>query len=74
MVVLTTKNEEDPNKNEGTRVWTTFSPLSVYGEFSRRSMAAYSVVLGPNWSNFELKLLRDILNVLVTCKNEEDPI
>ena len=34
------KNEEDPYKNEGTRVVTTFLPLSVYGDFSRRSRAA----------------------------------
>ena len=36
------KNEEDPSKNEGTRVVTTFLPLQVYGDFSRRSMAANS--------------------------------
>ena len=31
-----------------------------------------SAVLGPIWPNFEL--VRDVMNVLVTCKNEEDPI
>ena len=36
------KNEEDPSKNEGTRVITTFLPLLDYGDFSRRSKAAYS--------------------------------
>ena len=54
------------------RVLTTFSPLLVYGDFSRRSRAAYSAVLGRVWPNFEL--VRDIMVVFVTCKNEEDPI
>ena len=31
-----------------------------------------SAVLGPIWPNFEL--VRDFMNVLVTCKYEEDPI
>ena len=33
---------------------------------------ANSAVLGPIWPNF--KLVRDVLDVLVTCKYEEDPI
>ena len=36
------KDEEDPSKNEDTRVVTTFVPLEVYGDFSRRSRAANS--------------------------------
>ena len=40
--------------------------------FSRFSRAANSAVLGPIWPNFEL--VRDVIDVLVTCKNEEDPI
>ena len=44
----------------------------VYGDFSRRSRAANSAVLGPIWPNFEL--VRDVMDVLVTCKYEEDPI
>ena len=31
-----------------------------------------SMVLGPIWPNFEL--VRDVIDVLVTCKYEEDPI
>ena len=46
--------------------------FSKYGDFSRRSRAANSAVLGPIWPNFEL--VRDVINVLVTCKYEEDPI
>ena len=47
-------------------------PLYVYGDFSRRSRAANSAALGPIWSNF--KLVQDGMDVLVTCKYEEDPI
>ena len=36
------------------------------------SRAAYSVVLGQIWLKF--KLVRDIIDVLVTCMYEEDPI
>ena len=71
-VLDTCKNEEDPIKNEGTRVFTRFLPLQVYGDFSRRSRVANSTVLGPIWPNFEL--VRDVMDVLVTCKYEEDPI
>ena len=44
----------------------------VYGDFSRCSRAANSAVLGPIWPNFEL--VRDVMDVLVTCKYEEDTI
>ena len=71
-VLDTCKNEEDPIKNEGTRVFTRFLPLQVYGDFSRPSRAANSAVLGPISPNFELIL--DVMDILVTCKYEEDPI
>ena len=51
---------------------TRFLPLKVNGDFSRRSRAANSAVLGPIWPKFEL--VRDLMDVLVTCKYEEDPI
>ena len=38
--------------------------------FFRSSRAAYSVVRDRIWPNFEL--IRDFMNVLVTCKNEDD--
>ena len=41
-------------------------------DFSRRSRAANSAVLGPIWPNFEL--VQDVMNVPVTCQYEEDPI
>ena len=121
VVLLACKNEENPIKNGGDRVFTTLyinfsdaqgqitlelvavsgrnlnsSKLScmsllpmidskmkelecsqdfshyVYGDFSRRSRAANSAVLGPILPNF--KLVRDVMYVLVTCKYEEDPI
>ena len=73
-VLVTCKNENDRIKNEGARVFTRFLSLQVYGDFSRRSRAAYSnsAVLGPIWPNF--KLVRDVMDVLVTCKYEEDQI
>ena len=46
-VLVSCKNEEDPIKNEGARVFTTFLILLVYGEFFRRSRAANSAVHGP---------------------------
>ena len=49
-------------------MFTRFLP----GDFSRRSMAANSAVHGRIWSNF--KLIQDIIVVLNTCKNKEDPI
>ena len=33
---------------------------------------SYFAVLGPMWPNFEL--IRDVMIVLLTCKNEEDPV
>ena len=71
-VLDTCKNEEDPIKNKGARVFTRFLPLQVYWDFSRRSRAANAAVLGPILPNFEL--VRDVIDVLVTCKYEEDPI
>ena len=40
--------------------------------FSRRLRVANSTVQGLIWPNFEP--IRDFMVVLVTCKNEEDPI
>ena len=46
-----------------------FSHYKSMGIFPR---AANSAVLGPIWPNFEL--VRDVIDVLVTCKYEEDLI
>ena len=71
-VLLTCKNEVDQIKNEGARVITKFSPIKVYGDFFRHPRAANSAVLGPIWPDFEL--VRDVMDVLITCRYEEDPI
>ena len=42
------------------------------GFFFIGSRAANSAVLGPIWPNFEL--FRDVMDVLITCKYEEDPV
>ena len=68
-VLITCKIEDDSIKNEGARVVKTFE---VYGDFSRCSRAASSAVLSLNWPNFEV--VPDVMDVVITCKNEEDPI
>ena len=68
MVVLyTCKNEEDPIKNEDARVLTR-----LYVIFFRCSRAANSEVSNGILPKFEL--IQAIIVVLITCKNEEDPI
>ena len=67
VVLLTLKNEEDPIKDEGARVLTR-----LYAVFFRRSMAANSEVSVGIPPKFEL--IQAFMIVLVTCKNEEDPI
>ena len=71
-ILITCKYEKGPIKNSGENVMTSFSPLLVYVIFFIRSRAANSAVLGPIWPNFEL--VRDVMDVLVTCEYEEDPI
>ena len=66
MDVLTTcQYEEDPIKNRGARVLTTF-----YISFFRHARADNSGVGGGNWPKF--KLIQAFMDVLVTYKNEED--
>ena len=71
-VLITCRNEEDSIKKEGARMTTTYLRLYVYGDFSRRSKAANSAVRCRIWPKFEL--CQDFMVVLVTCKNDEDPI
>ena len=59
--------EEGPIKNEGVRVLTR-----LYIVFFRRSRAANSEVSCGILPKF--KLIQAFIAVLVTCKNEEDPI
>ena len=66
VVLLTCKNEEDPIKNRGARVFTTLyiNFSDVQGQITR--------VGGGIWSKF--KLIQAFMHVLLTCKNEVDQI
>ena len=63
-VLVTSKNKEDPHKNEGARVVKT---LNI--DFSVKGLSA---VKGRIWLKFEL--IRDVMAILVTSKYEDDPI
>ena len=67
VVLVTCKYEEDPIKNDGARVLTRLNDI-----FIRRSREANSEVSGGILPQF--KLIQAFIVVLVTCKNEEDPI
>ena len=49
--------------------WPQYKNTRCIDFFQR---AAYSAVRGHIWPKFEL--IRDIVVILVTCKNEEDPL
>ena len=66
VVLLTSNNGEDPIKNKGVGVLTR-----LFINF-RHSRVANSVVGDRIWPKFELT--RALMVVLVTCKNEKDPI
>ena len=70
-VLATCKNEEDPLKNEGTKVVTKIFHVSIC-RFFLRSRAANSIVQGLLWPKF--KPFQDFIGGLVDCKNEENPI
>ena len=65
-VLVTSKNKEDPNKNEGARVATTLNIA-----FSHRQ-GQITLVNNRIWLKFEL--IRNVIAILVTSKYEEDPI
>ena len=46
--------------------------MEIFPDAQGQLRAANSTVLGPIWPNF--KLVRDVMDVLVTCKYEEYPI
>ena len=64
--LVSSKNEEDPIKIEGTRVATiqNIDFSNTKGQITPQS--------GQIWPKF--KLIPDIVVILVTCKNEEDPL
>ena len=67
VVLLSCKYEENPIKNEGARVLKR-----LYIDFSDAQMAGYSAV--PGRIELKFKLIQAFMIVLVTCKNDEDPI
>ena len=85
-VLITCKYEEDPIKNRGARVFTTLyvnfsdtqgqitlESVVVSGRnFNSSKLSCMSSLPARIWPNFEL--VRDVMDVLVTCKYEEDPI
>ena len=58
--LVTCKNEEDPSRNEGTRVVTTFLPLYVYGIWQLTHKSC--------------RISNPFMDVFVTCKIREEPI
>ena len=66
VILFTFKNEEDPIENEGARVATI---LNIDFSNTKGQLTPQSGV--GIWPKFEL--VRDIVVILVTCKNEEDP-
>ena len=65
VVLLTCKNEEDPIKNRGARVFTT-----LYIIFSDAQGQITLELVAVSGRNFEL--IQAFMHVLVTCKNEDD--
>ena len=71
-VLVTSKFDEDPIKNERARLRTPFFAIISLWEIFRRSRAANSIVSGPTW--LKVKLLQDFMHVLVTCKYKKNRI
>ena len=68
MVVLHTgKNEEDPIKNEDARVLTRL--YVIFSDARGQLTPKFGDGILPKF-----KLIQALIVVLVTCKNEEDPI
>ena len=71
-VLVTSKFDEDPIKNERASLRTPFSHYKFMGNFCRCSRAPNSVGNGPIWAKSEH--VRDFMPILVTCKFEKDLI
>ena len=68
-VLVTCKIDEEPIKSKVAIILTIFSPLKVYGKFFCLARASYSKVNNLIWP--EIELVRDFMDVLVTCKFHE---
>ena len=67
VVLVTCKNEEEPIKDEGDRVFTT-----LYINFSDAQGQITLEFGGGIWPKFEL--IQAFMHFLVTCKNDDDRI
>ena len=68
-------NEEDPFKNEGARVVTTdllSKPMQIF--FDAQGKLTPQSKVGSTHIYVYIKLIQAFMVVLVTRKNEEDPI
>ena len=65
-VLVTYKDEDNQMKNEGSRVVTTL--------YSYILDAQGQLTVAGGWVWPKIKLIQTFMVVLVTCKNEEDPI
>ena len=70
-VLVTSKFDEDPIKNEQASLETPFSHYKSMRNF-KTLKAANSIVNGPIW--LKDKLFRDFMHVLVTCKYKKNQI
>ena len=71
-VLVTSKFDEDPIKNERASLETPFSHYKSMGNFSDAQGEPNSVGSGPIWPKF--KLVRDFMPVLFTYKFEKNLI
>ena len=72
VVLIVCNNEEDPFKLKALESSQDFSHYKPMKIFFKRTRAGNSKVPGWILPNFEP--IRNIMGVLVACKNEEDPI
>ena len=72
VIFVTSKNEEDPIKIEGARVATiqNIDFSDTKGQLTPQSEVGSS----RNSNSSETLFIQDVIVILVTSKNEEDPI
>ena len=71
-VLVTSKFDEDPIKNEQASLETPFSHYEYMGSFFRCSRAPNSIGSGLIWLKF--KLVQDFMPVLLTYQFDKDQI
>ena len=71
-VLVTSKFDEDPIKKMNELAWRHNFPIISLWEIFRCSRAANYLISGPIWP--KVKLVRDFMHVLVTCKYKKNLI